>query len=127
MALLGGIEMQRFAQRRQHFRRGADVAALLEPRVPGDADAGEQRHLIAPQARSAASKAIRQAGRGRRQPLAPRAQEGAKFASTGDGGDFHDTHADQHSRIDTRINSKLFAGLAPGQSVARGAQFTAPS
>src|SRR5262249_35882491 len=45
----------------QEMRRDLDVAALLEPRVPGDADPGELRDLLAPQPRSAAARSGDQA------------------------------------------------------------------
>ncbi len=44
------IEQQRPRDRVQHLRRGVDVAALLQPGVPGDADAGERGDLLAAQA-----------------------------------------------------------------------------
>ena len=47
-------------ERLEHVERGAHVAALLEPRVPGGAHARELRDLLAPQARCAAPAAARQ-------------------------------------------------------------------
>ena len=41
--------------------RGPDVAALLEPRVPGGAHAGELRDLLAAQPGRAPAAAVRQA------------------------------------------------------------------
>jgi hypothetical protein len=45
------VELQGPRDRVQDLRGRVDVAALLEPRVPGDADACELRDLLAPQAR----------------------------------------------------------------------------
>ena len=55
VALACLVEPQRTSDGGQHVRRGVDAAALLEPRVPGDGHAGEQRDLLATQARRAAA------------------------------------------------------------------------
>lgn len=47
--MLGPGEVQRAGQRVEHLARGVDVAGLLQPRVPGDADPGHGRDLLAPQ------------------------------------------------------------------------------
>src|SRR5512140_1217672 len=49
------------------MRRDLDVAALLEPRVPADADTGELGHFLAPQARGAAARAGDETDIGRRE------------------------------------------------------------
>ena len=53
MRALGGVEAQDAGERVEHLRRRLDVAALLEPRVPGQPDPGELGDLLAPQARRA--------------------------------------------------------------------------
>ncbi len=47
----GGVEPQRAGERVENLRRGADVAPLLEPRVPGHADPRQAGELLAPLAR----------------------------------------------------------------------------
>jgi hypothetical protein len=47
---LGVIELQRSRQRVEHALRDAARIATLEPRVVGDADAGEDRDFLASQA-----------------------------------------------------------------------------
>ena len=54
---LGLAHAQRACERLEHLQRGAHVATLLEPRVPGGADAGELRDLLAAQARRAPAPA----------------------------------------------------------------------
>jgi len=49
------VEPQRPRDRIQDLRRGVDVAALLEPCVPGDADPGELGDLLPAEPRRAAS------------------------------------------------------------------------
>ena len=61
MGALGGRQPQRAGDRLEHVERGAHVASLLEPRVPGGADAGELRDLLAAQAGRAPPSAARQA------------------------------------------------------------------
>jgi hypothetical protein len=73
------VEQQCPGHRVQHLRRGVDVASLLEPRVPGDADAGQRGDLLAAQARRAAPGGGRQADLLRRDPLAPAAQESGQL------------------------------------------------
>ena len=77
---LGRRELQRPRHRRQRLRRGRDVAALLQPGVPGDAEAAALRHLLAPQAGRAAALAGRQAEAGGRQARAMGTQELAQRA-----------------------------------------------
>ena len=62
----------------EHLLRRVDVAALLEPRVPGHADARELRDLLAPQARRPAPSARGQADVARVDALPPAAQERAE-------------------------------------------------
>ena len=57
MGALGRRQPQRLGDRLEHVQRGAHVAALLEPGVPGGAHPGELRNLLAPQARGAAATA----------------------------------------------------------------------
>jgi len=74
-ALLGA-EPERTRDRVERVGRRADVSTLLEPRVPGDAHAGELRDLLAAQARRAPpATAGRQPDLRRRQLAAPVAQE----------------------------------------------------
>src|SRR5262249_5863190 len=79
MRVLGLAEPQCPRQRVDRGDRRADRAALLEPDVPVDADAGELRDLFATQARGSPPAAERQADRFRRQLLAARSQEIAEF------------------------------------------------
>ena len=51
------IELQCSPDRLEHVGRGVDPPALLEPRVTRDRHAGEQRHLLPPQAGRAATAA----------------------------------------------------------------------
>src|SRR6185503_15724480 len=70
---------------RRHPQRAADalenvgghlnVAPLLEPRVPGDADTGERSHVFSAQPRRAAAVRIRQSHLRRREPGAATLQE----------------------------------------------------
>ena len=73
--LAGLVEPQRPPDRSQHVGRRVDPPTLLEPRVPRDRDAGEQRHLLPPQARGAPAPAARQPDLLGRHRLAPGAQE----------------------------------------------------
>ena len=59
---LGRVEVEHPGERVEHARRRRDVAALLEPRVPGQPDPGELRDLLAAQPGRAAP-AVRAAGR----------------------------------------------------------------
>src|SRR6185437_242942 len=54
---LGARQPKRLRDRLEHVERRAYVAALLEPRVPGGAHAGELRDLLAAQAGGAAAPA----------------------------------------------------------------------
>ena len=56
---LGRSQSQRPGDRLEHLERGAHIAALLEPRVPGRADARQVRDLLAAQARGAAAPTAR--------------------------------------------------------------------
>ena len=56
-----GRQAQRAGERLEHLQRGADVAALLEPRVPGGAHAGEVGDLLAAQPGRAAAAAAGEA------------------------------------------------------------------
>ena len=58
MRALGRRQPQRARERLEHVERGADVASLLEPRVPGGPDSGQQRDLFAAQARRAPAAAV---------------------------------------------------------------------
>ena len=55
MAALGIVEFQSLGDFEEKALRDLDVAALLEPRVPGEPDARERSHFLAPQARRAAA------------------------------------------------------------------------
>ena len=61
MSALGGVEPERRRDGVEHLDARVDLAALLEPGVPGDADPGELGQLLAPQAGGAAAGAGRQA------------------------------------------------------------------
>ena len=52
------VERQRAGERVEHLLGRMGVAALLEPDVVVDADAGEQRQLLAPQARHPAAAEV---------------------------------------------------------------------
>jgi hypothetical protein len=75
MAPLRGVEPQGRRERVGGLGRRADIPPLLQPSVPGDADAGELRNLLATQAGGAAAKAVRQSDARRSKPLAARTQE----------------------------------------------------
>ena len=47
---VGVVQAQAAGQRLEHVDRRVDRPTLLEPRVPGDRDTGEQRNLLAAQA-----------------------------------------------------------------------------
>jgi hypothetical protein len=71
MPVLVRIEAKRPGQRVDHLFRRRDVPALFQPRVPGEADAGEYGDLFPPQAGSAAETGLvvlRQSHVGRPQP-----------------------------------------------------------
>src|SRR4051812_5568678 len=65
------------------MRRDLDVAALLEPRVPADPDAGELCDLLAPQPRRAAARAGDEADVRRRQPRSAAYQKVGEVAAVG--------------------------------------------
>jgi hypothetical protein len=50
--LLVSVELERPRDRVEYLSRRTDIASLLEPRVPGDADTGELRDLLATEPRS---------------------------------------------------------------------------
>ena len=53
---LGLVEQQGAGHRGEHLRARVDLAALFQPGVPGHADAGELRDLLAAQPRSPAAR-----------------------------------------------------------------------
>jgi hypothetical protein len=63
-ALVGG-QLQRAGQGVDHLLRGRDAPALLQPRVPGQADPGDLGDLLAAQAGRPAAAGMRVAGRAR--------------------------------------------------------------
>ena len=69
------VESQDAAQRLEHLRRRMPVAALLEPHEVVDADPGQQRQLLAPEAGRAAAGALGQPDLGRGDQLAPGTDE----------------------------------------------------
>jgi hypothetical protein len=69
------VEPQGAGDGREHLLGRADVAPLLEPRVPGDPDAGELRDLLPAQAGGASPARERQPHLLRGDPLAAAAQE----------------------------------------------------
>ena len=76
---LGRVEQQGARHRAEHLGAGVDLAALLQPRVPGHPDAGQLRDLLPAQAGGAAPDAGREPGLLGADPLAPAAQEGGEF------------------------------------------------
>ena len=62
MRALGLVELQRTHERLQHGLRDAAQVAALEPRVVVDADAGEERDLLTPEARHTPVPCRRSAG-----------------------------------------------------------------
>jgi hypothetical protein len=72
---LGGGEAKRTGEGLEHLQRRAHLAGLLEPRLPGGADPGELRDLLAAQAGRSPAPAARQADVLGEQARAPRAQE----------------------------------------------------
>jgi hypothetical protein len=59
------------------------TAALLQPRVPGDPDAGKRGHLFAPKPRRAAPAGGRKSELLGGSPLPPGPQEGAELETAG--------------------------------------------
>ncbi len=88
---LAGVEHQGAGQRVEDLFGDLDVAGLFEPGVPGDADGGELRDLLAAQARRAPATAAGQSDLLRRDALTAVAQEGGELvppdlaAAGGDG------------------------------------------
>src|SRR4029079_12303809 len=78
---LGLVEAERARDRVEHLGGGVDVAALLQARVPGDADPGELCDLLAPQPRRAPPPRRDQADALGRDPLAPAADEGGQLVA----------------------------------------------
>ena len=74
------VEKQRPRDRVEHLHGRVDVAALLEPRVPGDADPGELCHLFAAETGRAAPPRRTQAHLLGRDPLPAAAQERGQLA-----------------------------------------------
>ncbi len=62
------VQPERAGHRVEHLGAGVDLAALLQPGVPGDADASQQSHFLAPQARRAAAGTGRHAEVTRAEP-----------------------------------------------------------
>ena len=54
MTALGIVELQSLGDFEEKALRDLDIAALLEPCVPRESDAGERSHFLAPEARRAA-------------------------------------------------------------------------
>jgi hypothetical protein len=75
VAALGGVQSERVRDRVEDLDAGIDRAALLKPRVPGDAHASQVGQLLAPQAYRAAAGADREPDVLRADPLPAAAQE----------------------------------------------------
>ena len=71
MLALRPVQPQRPRQRVEHLRARVDLAALLEPGVPGDADAREQRQFLPAQPGRAPPRPVGQAEVGGRQLRPP--------------------------------------------------------
>ena len=105
---------------RQDLGGGPDIAALLEPSVPGRSDPCEERHLLAPQPRRAAPKTrgnptsdgVRRSRRERR-----KAPDWRRRASMSAGWLMR-----HHSRTNTRMPSELFGPFALGHAVGIAAR-----
>jgi hypothetical protein len=78
---LGPIEPERPGQRVEHLHARVDLAALLQPRVPGDADTRQQRQFLAAQPGRAPPRPARQAEVLGRQLRPPGLEELAQFLS----------------------------------------------
>jgi hypothetical protein len=76
---LGPAEPERPGQRVEHLHARVDLAALLQPRVPGDADARQQRQLLTAQPGRAPPRPAGQAEVLRRQLRPSGAQELAQL------------------------------------------------
>jgi hypothetical protein len=89
------VEEQRPRDRVEHLRGRIDVPALLEPRVPGDADTGELRDLLAAKARRAPTAGRAETDLVGRDALAAAAEEGRQLAPPDlvRGTDAHRSHA----------------------------------
>ena len=68
-------EAQGAGEAAEHPHRRLDRPGLLQPGVPGEADAGDHRHLFAQQSASTSPRASRHAGAGRRDACAAVLQE----------------------------------------------------
>ena len=77
------VEQQGAGERVEHLLGDLDVAGLLEPGVPGDADAGELGDLLAAQARRAPAAAAGRPTCSGVSALAAAAQEGGELARAG--------------------------------------------
>jgi len=75
VAVLGGVEPENAGEAVQKLFRGSDRTALLEPGIPGNAEAGQMRHLLPPESRSPTPTTGDEAGIDRTQPLSPRAEK----------------------------------------------------
>ena len=84
MTALRRIEPEGAAQPLEELRRDLDLAALLEPGVPGDTDPGELREFLATQAGGAAAASGGQAHVLRRDALPAGAQERGEFGPAGE-------------------------------------------
>ena len=78
---LVGIQPERIRYRGQHTGRGPGLAALLQPRVPGQADVGELGDLFPAQTRDPPHPPIGKPHLGRAEPGAAGAQERAQLAA----------------------------------------------
>src|ERR1700760_3435412 len=105
---LDGVEPQRARDGVEHLDAGVDRPSLFQPGVPGDADPGELRHLLAAQSRGPAPGAGRQAGVLRADPLAAAAQERRQLGPAGAAG-AHVPHL-RSGAANTRITRLLVTG-----------------
>ena len=76
-----GVQPERVGDRGQHTGRGPGLAALLQPRGPGQADVGELGDLFPAQTRDPPDAPVGQPHLGRAQPGAAGAQERAQLAA----------------------------------------------
>jgi hypothetical protein len=71
MGAFSGLELESTGDGCQHLGRNPNIAALLEPGIPGQADTGEVSDFLPTEARGAAAAAIREAHRYRRDSRTP--------------------------------------------------------
>jgi hypothetical protein len=81
MCPLFSVEAKSAGNLLQEMGRHLDRAALLKPRVPGQADAGEVRNLLTAQARRSPSFGDRQVDVGWNQSRTPGSQKVGEFLS----------------------------------------------